>query len=111
MRVPNTSLQPPATACGSALELSMKTKMLFALLVLAITTLTSVNVTAQDGNSSIMLQPPTPEKKPKTTEINGEKLVDNYFWLREKSNAAVIAHLEAENAYTAAVMKPTQAFQ
>ncbi|MDX6559469.1 MAG: oligopeptidase, partial [Blastocatellia bacterium] len=37
--------------------------------------------------------------------------VDNYFWLREKTNPAVIAHLEAENAYTTAVMKPTESLQ
>jgi len=66
---------------------------------------------AQDGNTSMMLQPPTTEKKPKTTEINGDKLVDNYFWLREKTNSAVIAHLEAENAYAAALMKPTEGLQ
>src|SRR6266699_1871621 len=54
---------------------------------------------------------PVTEKKPKVTEINGDRLVDNYFWLREKSNPAVIAHLEAENAYAAAVMKPTEALQ
>lgn len=65
---------------------------------------------AQDGNSS-MLQPPVTEKKPKVTEINGDRLTDNYFWLREKANPAVIAHLEAENAYAAAVMKPTEALQ
>jgi len=59
----------------------------------------------------MMLQPPTTEKKPKVTEINGDRLVDNYFWLREKTNPAVIAHLEAENAYAAAVMKPTEALQ
>ena len=58
-----------------------------------------------------MLQPPETEKKPKTTEINGDRMVDNYFWLREKTNPAVIAHLEAENAYTGAVMKPTEALQ
>jgi len=37
--------------------------------------------------------------------------VDDYFWLRERTNAAVKAYLDAENAYTAAVMKPTQALQ
>ncbi len=89
----------------------MKSRMPLTLLVLLISTLTFVKVTAQDGNSSMMLQPPTTEKKPKTTEINGDKLVDNYFWLREKSNPAVIAHLEAENAYAAAVMKPTEGLQ
>ncbi|MFS8086103.1 MAG: S9 family peptidase, partial [Acidobacteriota bacterium] len=49
--------------------------------------------------------------KPKITEIDGDRLVDNYFWLREKTNPAVIAHLEAENAYTTAVMKPTESLQ
>jgi oligopeptidase B len=37
--------------------------------------------------------------------------VDNYFWLREKTNPEVRAYLEAENAYTDAVMKPTEGFQ
>src|SRR5712692_7856745 len=64
---------------------------------------------AQDGTGAI--RPPVTEKKPKITEINGDRLVDDYFWLREKSNPAVIAHLEAENAYAAAVMKPTEGLQ
>jgi len=51
------------------------------------------------------------EKKAKVTDIHGEKLMDNYFWLREKTNPAVITHLEAENAYTTAVMKHTEALQ
>src|SRR5262245_7894056 len=89
----------------------MKTRITLTLLSLAISTFVFTNAMAQDGNSSMMLQPPTTEKKPKTTEINGDKLVDNYFWLREKSNPAVIAHLEAENAYAAAMMKPTEALQ
>ncbi len=69
-----------------------------------------MTVMAQNGNTS-MLQPPTTDKKPKVVEINGDRLVDNYFWLREKTNPAVIAHLEAENAYAASVMKPTEALQ
>ena len=56
-------------------------------------------------------QPPMTEKKPKTTNIHGDTLVDDYFWLREKTNPAVMAHLEAENAYADAVMKPTAALQ
>ena len=51
------------------------------------------------------------EKKPKTTNIHGETLVDDYFWLREKTNPAVMAHLQAENAYSEAVMKPTAPLQ
>ena len=48
------------------------------------------------------------KKTPKTTNIHGETLLDNYFWLREKKNPEVMAYLEAENAYTDAVMKPTE---
>ena len=86
-------------------------KFLLLVSLFSISTIASIKAMAQDGNTSAMLQPPITEKKPKITEINGDRLVDNYFWLREKSNPAVIAHLEAENAYTAAVMKPTQALQ
>jgi oligopeptidase B len=88
----------------------MKRRIILPLLLLSISTIAK-NVSAQDGNTSMMLQPPPTEKKPKITEINGDRLVDNYFWLREKTNPAVIAHLEAENAYTAAVMKPTEPLQ
>jgi oligopeptidase B len=38
-------------------------------------------------------------------------LVDNYFWLRDKQNPDVAAYLQAENAYTDAVMKPTEGLQ
>ena len=51
------------------------------------------------------------EKKTKTTNIHGVTLVDDYFWLREKNNPAVMAHLKAEDAYTETVMKPTAALQ
>src|SRR6059058_4580618 len=55
--------------------------------------------------------PPATEKKPHVTNIHGDTLVDNYFWLREKKNPDVIAHLEAENAYTAAMMAGTETLQ
>lgn len=55
--------------------------------------------------------PPVAKKVPKITEINGRKLVDNYYWLRDKPNPEVKAYLEAENGYTDAVMKPTEPLQ
>jgi len=55
--------------------------------------------------------PPVAKKVPHVTEINGRKLVDNYFWLRDKPNPEVRGYLEAENAYTDAIMKPTEPFQ
>jgi len=50
-------------------------------------------------------------KKPKTTNIHGVTLVDDYFWLREKTNPDVMAHLRAEDAYTEEMMKPTAGLQ
>jgi len=67
-------------------------------------------LTAADNPSSLPA-PPLAKKIPKVTEINGRKLVDNYYWLRDKPNPEVKAYLEAENAYTDAVMKPTEGLQ
>src|SRR4030095_9056073 len=36
---------------------------------------------------------------------------DDYFWLRDKTKAEVIAYLEAENAYADAVKQPLQDFE
>src|SRR5438034_666693 len=57
------------------------------------------------------LHAPVAAKRPHTTQIHGYTLTDDYFWLREKTNPSVRAHLEAENAYTAAVMQPTEGLQ
>jgi oligopeptidase B len=56
-------------------------------------------------------KPPVAKAQPHQMEIHGDVRTDPYFWLREKKNPAVIAYLEAENAYTAAVMKPTEPLQ
>jgi oligopeptidase B len=55
--------------------------------------------------------PPRARKDPRVTEVHGDRLVDEYQWLRRKEDAEVLAYLEAENAYSDAVMKPTEAFQ
>ncbi len=41
---------------------------------------------------------------------HGATVVDDYFWLREKSNPKVVEYLEAENAYTAAMTKDLAPF-
>src|SRR4051794_16673578 len=56
-------------------------------------------------------KPPLAAKKPKIVGLHGDKVEDPYFWLREKENPEVLAHLKAENAYTAAVMAPFQALE
>jgi oligopeptidase B len=56
-------------------------------------------------------KPPIAKKLPKITNIHGQTLTDDYFWLRDKTNPDVKAYLEAENEYTSAVMKPTLPLQ
>ena len=56
-------------------------------------------------------EPPRAQRLPRTTPLHGRTLVDDYHWLREKDDPRVRAYLEAENEYTAAVMRPTEQFQ
>lgn len=45
--------------------------------------------------------PPRPHRIPHERTHHGETVVDPYHWMSEAGSAEVIAHLEAENAYTA----------
>lgn len=55
--------------------------------------------------------PPTAEILPDTFTNFGQQRIDNYFWLKDKTNAKVIEYLKAENAYTDTVMASTKALQ
>jgi oligopeptidase B len=51
--------------------------------------------------------PPVPERRPVELKAHGDVRVDDWYWLADKEDPAVIAHLTAENAYTEAVTAPT----
>ncbi len=55
--------------------------------------------------------PPVAAVKPQRLEAHGQVRIDEYYWLRERDNPEVIRYLEAENAYTKAVMAHTEALQ
>jgi oligopeptidase B len=57
------------------------------------------------------LKPPKAEIIPKQLTIHGQTRVDNYYWLNERDNPKILEYLKAENEYTQAVMKPTEALQ
>ena len=89
-----------------------QSRLLFLLLLFVLSILpNNSEVIAQSNGGAGAPQPPMAEKKTKTTNIHGTTIVDDYFWLREKANPAVLAHLQAEDAYTQQVMKPTEALQ
>ena len=83
------------------------TKLSF-ILVLAMTTVSADDKPASPSSS---MTPPVAKKIHTENHINGGNLVDDYRWMREKSNPEVAQYLEAENAYTDAFMKPTEALQ
>jgi len=84
---------------------------IFAAFVLLLSAAAYLTAAAPDDTSAVLPAPPVAKKVPHITEVHGQKLVDNYFWLRDKKNPEVAAYLEAENAYTTAVMKPTEGLQ
>ncbi|HEV8042014.1 MAG TPA: S9 family peptidase [Bryobacteraceae bacterium] len=55
--------------------------------------------------------PPVANRIEHREERHGATVMDNYFWLREKSNPAVIEYLKAENAYTDALTKNLKPFE
>lgn len=57
------------------------------------------------------ISPPLARREPLETILHGDRRVDHYAWLRQKDNPEVIAYLEAENTYTDAILRPTEAFQ
>src|SRR5881394_1125479 len=58
-----------------------------------------------------MPEPPVARKVPKVDVVHGDVRQDDYYCLREKDSPDVIAYLEAENAYTDALMRPLAGFQ
>jgi oligopeptidase B len=88
----------------------LRALLLALLLAGCLVPVTILNLPAADNDSSLP-SPPVAKRTQKVTEINGQKMVDYYYWLRDKQNPDVRAYLEAENAYTNAVMKPTEPLQ
>src|SRR4029077_6219617 len=56
-------------------------------------------------------QPPVARRHPVEHVIHGDRRIDDFTWLRDKNNPEVIAYLNAEDAYTDAVLRNTEPFQ
>jgi oligopeptidase B len=61
--------------------------------------------------ASAQPSPPVAPQVDHREERHGATVIDNYYWLREKSNPKVVAYLEAENAYTKAMTADLAPFQ
>ena len=57
------------------------------------------------------LEPPVARRVPVEQVLHGDRRVDDYAWLRNKNSPELIAYLNAENAYTDAVLGDSEPFQ
>jgi oligopeptidase B len=57
------------------------------------------------------MPPPAPLRRPTRLAAHGDVRIDDYYWLRERTNPEVIDYLRAENDYAAAVMHDTAPLQ
>jgi oligopeptidase B len=80
-------------------------------LVVTLFLLMSTLLNAENKSANVVAAPPVAKAVHTENDINGGKLVDNYRWLRDKSNPEVAQYLQAENAYSDSVMAPTTALQ
>ena len=62
-------------------------------------------------SSRDMVEPPFAKKEPRELKIHGTRLIDNYFWLRNKGTDDVVSYLEEENRYTREMMADTEHLQ
>src|SRR5260370_27210878 len=65
----------------------------------------------EENSEGTVPKPPVARREPVEHVLHGDRRVDHYAWLRNKENPEVIAYLKAENAYTDAILKPTERFQ
>lgn len=75
-----------------------------------------------ENQPQVLIVPPMAEKQPKELITNGHMRVDNYYWIRltdaqksaddyDDQTRKVVDYIEAENSYTKAEMKHTEALQ
>ena len=81
--------------------------MLFVLLATACNTQKESKVLKQSDFPT----PPVAEVKPDTFVEFSHQRIDNYYWMKDKTDPKVIEYLNAENAYTDTVMASTKDLQ
>lgn len=68
-------------------------------------------ITAPTERNMKEISAPLAQKIPKKLEKHGDVRMDDYYWMRDRENPEVIAHLEAENAYYTTLTAHTKTFQ
>ena len=80
-------------------------------IVLMITSCNPKNEEVKILKQSDLPAPPVAEMIPDSFVNFGQERIDNYYWLKDKTNPKVIEYLNAENGYTDSVMASTKVLQ
>ncbi len=72
---------------------------------------TAAAPSTSQSSSVPVVMPPIAKKIPQSFEKFGDKRVDDYFWLRDKTDPSVVEYLKAENAYLDSVIGHLKPFQ
>lgn len=86
----------------------------FSMISITLLLFQSCNIKQEEvmiSNQTDFPAPPMAEIVPDTFINFGQKRIDNYYWLKDKSNPNVIEYLNAENSYTNSVMSSTEKLQ
>jgi len=59
-------------------------------------------------SAQAQMAPPEAARQPRDVSVHGDRRIDDYFWLRQQERPEVIAHLNAEAAYTEQWFKPLE---
>ena len=86
-------------------------KFLAALLVILIAACNPQKENKILKQSDFPTLPPMAEVNPKKFVEFGQERIDNYYWMKDKSDPKVIDYLNAENAYTESIMSSTTDLQ
>ncbi|MBL7555648.1 MAG: S9 family peptidase [Bdellovibrionaceae bacterium] len=80
--------------------ITQKLKLLFVIINLNFLFLQGVGCVTKQKFSSDLPTRPQAIKKPQTFDTHGLQRIDNYYWLKERSNPQVLDYLKKENEYT-----------
>ena len=72
---------------------------------------TATPTSDQEANLGTPPKAPVARREAVEHVLHGDRRVDHYAWLRGKKDSEVISYLEAENAYTDTILKPTEPLQ
>jgi oligopeptidase B len=85
--------------------------LLYSLFILLMTNACNNTGSIKTATQADYPPPPVASVLPDTLTDFGNSRIDNYFWMKDRSNPAVMAYLKAENSYCDTVMSHTKGLQ